>query len=90
MNLRRAALLLLLLVPLAVLAACATGRAARTFPPASDAEKREALAALQIFCEAAEHEATTVELTRRVIWFLHQSQYDPGLKFEAGEVTGAP
>jgi hypothetical protein len=29
-----------------VLAACATGRAARTFAPATDAEKREALAAL--------------------------------------------
>jgi hypothetical protein len=47
---------------------------------------REALAALRIFCEAARREAATVELARQVIRFLHQSQHDPELKFEAGEV----
>jgi tetratricopeptide (TPR) repeat protein len=46
---------------------------------------REALAALKVFCEAAQREAATVELTRDVIRFLHQSQHDPELKFEAGE-----
>ena len=56
MSLRRPALLLLLLAPLALLVAsagCATGRAARTFAPASEAEKRETLAALRIAQERA-------------------------------------
>jgi tetratricopeptide (TPR) repeat protein len=44
---------------------------------------REALAALQVFCEAAKRETATVELTRRVIRFLYRSQHDPELKFEA-------
>jgi len=44
---------------------------------------REALAAVQIFCEAAKREAATVELTRRVIRFLHRAEHDPSLKFEA-------
>lgn len=44
---------------------------------------REALAALQIFCEAASREAATVELTQRVIRFLRRSQHDPELRFEA-------
>jgi len=47
---------------------------------------REALAALQVFCEAARRDAATVELTRQVIRFLHRSQHDPELKFdETGE-----
>jgi tetratricopeptide (TPR) repeat protein len=46
---------------------------------------REALAALRIFCEAAKREAATLELTRRIIRFLHRSRHDPDLKFE---VTG--
>jgi tetratricopeptide (TPR) repeat protein len=46
---------------------------------------REALAALRVFCEAAQQEAATVELTRHVIRFLHQSQHDPELKFEDGQ-----
>lgn len=48
---------------------------------------REALAALQIFCDAARQEAATVELARRVIRFLHRSQADPGLTFEGGEAA---
>lgn len=47
-----------------------------------------ALAALKLFYEAAQREAATVELARRVIRFLHQSQHDPGLKFgETEEVA---
>jgi len=47
---------------------------------------REALAAVQIFCEAAKREAATVELTRRVIRFLHRAEHDPSLKFEEAEI----
>jgi hypothetical protein len=43
---------------------------------------REALAALRLFCEAAKHEAATVELARRVERFLRRAQLDPGLRFE--------
>ena len=46
---------------------------------------REALAALQIFCEAASRGAATVELTRDVMRFLHRSQEDPEVRFEGGE-----
>lgn len=45
----------------------------------------EALAALQVFYEAARREVATVELARRVIRFLHRAQYDAGLKFEEAE-----
>ncbi len=48
----------------------------------SQGVQREALAALRIFCEAAQQEAATVELTRDVIRFLHRSQHDPELKFD--------
>ena len=43
---------------------------------------REALAALTLFCKAAEQEAATVELARRVEQFLRRAQLDPGLRFE--------
>ena len=53
--------------------------------------EREALAALRLFYEAAEHEALTVELARRMASFLYRAQYDPELRFEplrgAGEVV---
>ena len=45
---------------------------------------REALAALRIFCEAAQREAATIELTRRLIAFLDRAQHDPELCFEKG------
>lgn len=45
---------------------------------------REALAALQVFCEAARRDAATVELARRVARYLYRAQNDPDLKFEAG------
>jgi len=44
--------------------------------------EREALAALQVFCDAARRETATVELTRRVIKFLYRAQHDPELRFE--------
>jgi tetratricopeptide (TPR) repeat protein len=44
--------------------------------------EREALAALQVFCDAARREAATVELTRRVVKFLYRAQHDPELCFE--------
>jgi hypothetical protein len=43
---------------------------------------REALAALRIFCEAAEQEIATAELIRRVSSFLQRIQLDPALRFE--------
>jgi tetratricopeptide (TPR) repeat protein len=51
----------------------------------SQGVEREALAAIQIFCKAAQQEAATVELTRDVIRFLHRSQHDPELKFAETE-----
>ncbi len=50
----------------------------------------EALAALRVFCEAAKQETATEELTWRVIRFLHRSQHDPELKFEATGEAEAP
>lgn len=41
-----------------------------------------ALAALQLFCEAARREAATVEMARKVARFLHRAQADPKLEFE--------
>lgn len=46
---------------------------------------REALAALKLFCEAAEKEAITVELARRVVEYLYRAQHQPELRFEARE-----
>jgi tetratricopeptide (TPR) repeat protein len=43
---------------------------------------REALAALRLFCEAAEREAATVALARRVIDYLERARHDPELRFE--------
>jgi hypothetical protein len=50
--------------------------------------EREALAALRVFCDAAELETATVELVRRVERFLRRSQLDPELRFEkAGDAN---
>ncbi|MEO6192953.1 MAG: hypothetical protein ABIS20_08090, partial [Thermoanaerobaculia bacterium] len=43
---------------------------------------REALAALKLFCEAAEKEAATIELARRVTEYLYRAQHNPSLRFE--------
>jgi hypothetical protein len=42
----------------------------------------EALAALQVFCEAVRKEEVTVELARRMASFLYRAQHDPELRFE--------
>lgn len=44
---------------------------------------REALAALQLFREAAEREDADEELARRVLRFLFRARYDQGLRFES-------
>jgi tetratricopeptide (TPR) repeat protein len=44
--------------------------------------EREALAALRLFYEAAEREALTVEMARRMASFLYRAQHDPELRFE--------
>jgi transcriptional regulator with XRE-family HTH domain len=44
---------------------------------------REALAALRLFCEAAEREHATAALARRVADYLEKARHDPGLRFEA-------
>jgi len=43
---------------------------------------REALEALLLFQEAAEHEAATPELARRVLRFLFRARHDQGVRFE--------
>ncbi len=50
---------------------------------------REALAALQVFCEAASQGIATVELIRKIAHFLQRVQLDPELRFEE-EGTEAP
>ncbi|MFY9824618.1 MAG: helix-turn-helix domain-containing protein [Thermoanaerobaculia bacterium] len=44
---------------------------------------REALAALRLFCDAAEEEAATVELARQVGDYLYRAQRNPDLRFNA-------
>jgi transcriptional regulator with XRE-family HTH domain len=44
--------------------------------------RREALAALRVFCEAAKREAATVELAKEVVRYLRRAQDDPELRFE--------
>ena len=51
---------------------------------------REALAALQLFREAAEREKATAELARRVLAYLFRARHDQGLSFEPHEQLGLP
>lgn len=44
---------------------------------------REALAALRLFCEAAEREQATAALARRVADYLEKARHNPELRFEA-------
>ncbi|HEX9941463.1 MAG TPA: hypothetical protein VGG03_05565 [Thermoanaerobaculia bacterium] len=44
---------------------------------------REALAALKLFCDAAEREAISLEMARRIVAYLLHAQQDPDLRFEA-------
>lgn len=50
---------------------------------------REAMMAIQVFCEAAKREAATIELAQRVTRFLLRAQSDPDLKFDDIEEAGA-
>ncbi|HKI02635.1 MAG TPA: helix-turn-helix domain-containing protein [Thermoanaerobaculia bacterium] len=43
---------------------------------------REALAALKLFNNAAEHEAVTLDLAKRLIAYFLRARHDPGLRFE--------
>lgn len=43
---------------------------------------REALAALRLFCEAAELDAVTLNFTRKLVVYFHRAQSDLGLRFE--------
>ncbi|HSF38796.1 MAG TPA: helix-turn-helix transcriptional regulator [Thermoanaerobaculia bacterium] len=43
---------------------------------------REALAALKLFCEAAEREQATVDLARRIAEYLERARHNPALRFE--------
>ncbi len=55
----------------------------RGLPALFEAEEvhREALAALRLFHEAAQREAATTELARRVLRYLFRARYDQGLRF---------
>jgi tetratricopeptide (TPR) repeat protein/DNA-binding XRE family transcriptional regulator len=46
---------------------------------------REALAALQLFCQAADQEIATVEMARRLVEYLHRARQDPKLRFSETE-----
>jgi tetratricopeptide (TPR) repeat protein len=50
---------------------------------------REALAALDLFCKAAQQETATVDLARRVARYLHRAQHDPELRFDIEEEAEA-
>jgi tetratricopeptide (TPR) repeat protein len=56
----------------------------RGLPAVFEAEEvhREALAALRLFHEAAEREAATADLARRVLGYLFRARHDEGLRFE--------
>jgi tetratricopeptide (TPR) repeat protein len=69
------------------------GRTAEVRPLAEDLVKLfksqgvlpEALAAVQLYYEAARREAATLELTQQVLRFLHRAQHDPDLRFKPAE-----
>jgi hypothetical protein len=44
---------------------------------------QEALAALALFCNAAEKEEARADWTRRLVKYLYRAQYNPELRFEA-------
>jgi transcriptional regulator with XRE-family HTH domain len=56
----------------------------RDLPAVFEAEevRREALAALRLFHEAAEREAATAELARRVLQYLFRARHDESFRFE--------
>jgi hypothetical protein len=44
---------------------------------------REALAALELFCRAAQEEHVSVDLARRLLSYLERARHDNELRFEA-------
>lgn len=44
--------------------------------------ERETLAALQLFCDAAQRETATVDLARRLVKFLYRAEHDSELRFK--------
>jgi transcriptional regulator with XRE-family HTH domain len=48
----------------------------------SQGGNRESLAALRLYRDAAERETATVELTRRMVDYLHRARRNPGLEFQ--------
>ncbi len=61
-----------------------------TFIFSSQHVHQEALAALKVFYEAAQREAATVNLTRRVARFLVRAKVDPELRFEEAGAEEGP
>lgn len=61
---------------------------AREMAPIFQAQKvhREALAALRLFCKAAENDLATVGLARRIVDYLYRAQHNPHLRFEGVEL----
>ena len=57
---------------------------ARQMAPIFQAQgvSRQALAAFKLFRDAAEHEAVTLDLARKLVAYFHRAQHDPGLRFE--------
>jgi tetratricopeptide (TPR) repeat protein/transcriptional regulator with XRE-family HTH domain len=52
--------------------------------------ERESLAALRLFCDAAQQESATSELALRIVKFLHHAQHNPELSFfDMGKGAGA-
>ncbi len=45
----------------------------------------EALAALKLFCRAAEGDAVTVEMARRLVGYLYRAKHDPKLRYKQDE-----
>jgi tetratricopeptide (TPR) repeat protein len=60
---------------------------ARQMAPVFQAQgvHQEAMAALKLFCHAAEREALTLDLARRLVAYLYRAKHDHGLRFEVGE-----
>jgi tetratricopeptide (TPR) repeat protein len=59
-------------------------RLARQMTPIFKAQgvHREALAVLKLFCEAADKDAASVAMVRRVVEYLHRARHNPELHFE--------
>jgi len=51
---------------------------------------REALAALRLFCRAAEQDRVTVALAQRLLTYLDRARHDPQLRFDSREASQQP